>query len=193
MQKLIVNANEYFLEAVTSAAHKYPLKHASLVKPYLASLLSKFLLSENLFVTEEQQLRNPTLAFLLKEAIEAPLNEQKPKYQHLGDVALYISAVFPASLNKSLVGVDYYIQMGSSAYAQTADLSPKSKIVFNTLADEFTKVMDLLAEATEITPTNEDQVLQLYELFMITKSPRILAKLNQLGIHPINSLGHKSQ
>lgn len=193
MNKLIINANDYFLEALSSAATKYPLKYEPLVKPYLAGLLSKFLLSENLFVSEDNHLKNPTLAFLLKEAVEAPLFEQKTKYQHLGDVALYISGVFPSSLHRSLVGVDYYIQMGSSAYSQTAYLDPNSAIIFNSLAKQFTKVMDLLSEATEIEPTTENQVLQLYELFVITKSPRLLKKLNKVGIQPIVNIGKKTQ
>lgn len=187
MKKLIIDVKDYFLENLTMASQKYPIKNDLLVTPYLAGLLSKFLLTENLFITEDNQLKKPTLAFLLKDAVEAPSFEQKHRYQHLGDVALYVSGVFPASLNKSLVGIDYYIQMGSSAYLQTAGLEPKSEIIFKSLAQQFTKIMDLLAETTDFTPQTEEQMLQLYELFLITKSPRLLKKLQDLGIQPITS------
>lgn len=184
MDKIIVNAQDYFLETLNEVAVKYSLNHAPLVNSYLAGLLSKFLLSENLFITEDNHLKNPTLAFLLKDAVESPFFEQKPKYQHLGDVALYIGGVFPSSLQRSLVGVDYYIQMGSAAYQQTAELDPRSALIFHSLSQQFTKVMDLLGAVTELEPSTEKQILQLYELYDITKSPRMLQKLRNLGINP---------
>jgi hypothetical protein len=181
----IISSQDFFNEMLTEAYKKYPLEQEHLVKPYLIKLLNKFIISENLFVEEEGEIKKPTLAFLLKEAYEAPVDIQKNKFQHLGDVALYISGVFPDSLHRSLVGVDYYIQMGSSAYKQVSYYS-KDNLLFLTLAKQFNNILDLLGEATCLTPQNEDQILKLYELYVITKSPRLLKKLQDLKINPLD-------
>lgn len=128
--KLITSPEQYFLESLDAAYKKYPNENEWMVKPYLAKVLTKFLISDSLWVQEDNKLKHPTLAFLLKEAVETEdLSIQKQKYQHLGDVALYISGVFPDSLNRKLVDVDYYIQMGSSAYLKVYQYSEVSGVL----------------------------------------------------------------
>lgn len=179
--ELVTNSEEFFIKALTQAYQKYPIANEFLVKPYLAQMLSKFLLSDNLLWGDQVR---PYLFELLISAQSAPRTEQKNKYQYLGDVALFMGGVFPASLRRSLVGLDYYIDMGGAAYLQTAALETNSQL-FLSLGQNFSAHLDLLGEVFEGNPSSWADLLQLLENYNINSSPRALKKLQALGVNPL--------
>ena len=59
------------------------------------------------------------LALKLAAAVSSP-DERVRQLKDVGDTSLYVSGFFADSLQRKLVDVDYYIQMGGAAYGELA-------------------------------------------------------------------------
>ena len=112
-------------------------------------------------------------------------------------MALFISGLFSSSLCRSLVDVDYYVQMGGNAYGFLADsgrIARKTrtlKITFMELSRQFAAFTDVLAEVSEAGRLNNSvDIMRLYELWQATGSRRIALKLRNLGIEPVATYGN---
>ncbi|MBL7715674.1 MAG: hypothetical protein JNL01_09420 [Bdellovibrionales bacterium] len=181
---LITQPQEYFRELLTAAMSQKRVSTSPETEFYLVNLLNQFLLSD--------RLRSEPLAFLLKEAVESPQSEtQKDIYQYVGDVSLYVAGFFPDSLNRKLVDVDYYIEMGGNAYRNAASLCTLNPVrdTFEELSDNFSRFVEVLAFASDRTATKrETDLLRMYELWLRTKSERAANALQEAGIIPNASI-----
>jgi hypothetical protein len=113
-------------------------------------------------------------------------------YRELGDEALYVSGFFRASLERKMVGVRYYQDMGAAAYDTLAKLMLVPGVVgslarvFHELADGFVACSEALAQVREGLGGNSDQdIIALYERWLSTGDPRAAARLKELGIEPM--------
>ena len=88
------------------------------VTRYLKQLLVERAQSAHAFRADSPQ----TLAELHLRASGSPPGQAIGLYKQLGDRALYIGGYFHDSLDRKTVGVDYYADMGESAYARLAGL-----------------------------------------------------------------------
>ena len=130
------------------------------------------------------------LAFIYKDAIEASSNEEKnQQLRKLGDVALFISGFYAESLNRGLVGIDYFISMGGNAYSSLADNIHRSRFnttmsnVFADLSEHFHHYVDVLMEVRDSTEIKADSdVLCLYENWLNTGSEYARKRLQESGI-----------
>lgn len=187
--KLVAHPEEYFHELVGSALSKRSFRPTAETEIYLVNLLNRFMVTDALFSKEPGgKHREETLALLVKEAIESPEGEsQRSLFRQLGDVSLYTAGFFQESLNRKIVDVDYYIDMGGRAYRQAAFRHDEKavKIVFEELSDRFAKFVDVLADISDLTMVKTEQnLLRLYETWMSTKSERAERLLNEAGIIP---------
>ena len=185
-----LNVNEYFNDAIHDAiTHQHVHLNEETVV-YIVNLLTYYTLSENVFEVEEEGLSSKPLAFIYKEAIEAESDEERnARFRKLGDTALFTSGFFAASLERSSVGVDYFISMGGSAYGYLADKTPRTipdrslNSVFNDLAAHFMHCVDVLTEVSESSDLVDDRdVLDLYETWLDTGSDYAKQKLQENGI-----------
>lgn len=144
-----------------------------------------------------------TLAELYGRANQASPVERVRSWRELADRALYITGFFRQSLRRGLVSADYYMQMGSTAYLRLARLvggprsgGPRSigegrglDEVWTELGERFEDASDLLQDVHEDISSadvaNERDVLRLYESWLATGSPRLLARLEELGVAPL--------
>ena len=70
---------------------------------------------------------------------------QRLLFRQLGDVSLYVAGFFQDSFAKKLVDIDYYIDMGGTAYhhvAVRADRPPVQQM-FHELAGRFGALVDV--------------------------------------------------
>lgn len=143
--KIINNSSSYFLEQISLNSS---LNHAWILNPYLAQMMNKFMLSENYLSLVDNKYKKPVLVDLLGDAInEENLIIKKNKFKHLGDVSLYTAGVFSKSIDKSLVSIDYYVQMGINSYSQVSSLSAKGEgYVFDCLQNEFYPAVNLIKQ-----------------------------------------------
>ena len=114
----------------------------------------------------EDESGTPTLFRLYERAVNCGPRERFDAYRHLGDVALIVSGFFAPHIQRSLVNVGYYVEMGRSAYHRAALLSTGGAFsnLLAQLAHAFNQVVEVLTRVAEKTtlPVPHDLVA-LYE------------------------------
>jgi hypothetical protein len=178
---LVTQPQDYFRELVTDVMGRRGITARPEAEFYLVNLLGQFMSSD--------RLTHEPLALLLKDALEAPQPQaQSSLFRHIGDVSLYVGGYFQDSLARKLVDVDYYIEMGGTAYQQVAVRAEEDHLreLYLVLADKFARFVDVLAEISEKTspPRSEKDLLRLYEHWMRTRSERSAKALQEAGILP---------
>ena len=188
-----VDAKAFFEDAVQSAIAHQHLKIHHETAIYLINLLYIAIHTERVFDMDSNRQGHKPLALIYGEALDAPsISHRDMALKRLGDISLFISGVFANSLKRSLVDVDYYINMGGNAYSFLAESRRVSrqtdayKIVYLELSEQFTSLVDVLAEVCEEShgDTSAD-IMRLYEIWQRTGSQRSLKKLRSVGIEPI--------
>ena len=187
--KLVVQAEEFFRELVTEALSRKKLRPQPETEFYLVQLMSRFIAADRLYRTDgEGHFKEEPLAFMVKEALEQTEPERQAHLlRQVGDVSLYTAGYFQDSLSRKLVDVDYYIDMGGTAYKQVAARAPEDALrgLFQELSEKFASFVDVLAEISDRTaPRSEVDLLRQYDLWMRTKSERAAKALQEAGILP---------
>jgi hypothetical protein len=185
-----LNVNEYFNDAIHDALSHQHISHNDETIVYIVNLLTYYTLSENIFNVEDEGCSSKPLAFIYKDAVEASSHEERNAHlRKLGDTALFTSGFFAASLERSAVGVDYFISMGGGAYSSLASCASRSvpekslSVVFNDLAEHFMNYVDVLTEVSESSELVDDRdVLGLYESWLDTGSEYARKRLQENGI-----------
>ena len=110
--------------------------------------------------------------------------------RHLGDHALFVSGFFGDSLARKVVDIDYYQQIGRTAYRDVATgLSGRGSatgwmLLYRELSGRFGDFVDVLAEVGDRSrPSRSQNLLRLYERYLLTGSERDRRRLIQSG-HP---------
>ncbi len=186
---LVTQPQDYFRELICEAMGNQKISTQPETEFYLVNLLNQFMTTDKLYARgPEGHSKQEPLAILVKEALEEdrPL-AQSALFRHIGDVSLYTAGFFQDSLNRKLVDVDYYIDMGGTAYQQVAvrmdgDLL---KLLYGELAQKFGDLVEVLAEVSSKTNHHtEKDILRLYELWVRTRSERAAKALQEAGILP---------
>ncbi len=197
---LISQPQEYFHELLVSTLDRKSIRRTPEIEIYLVGILSRFLVTENLFGrNEDGQMRDEPLALMLKEALEEPSPEhQRLLFRQMGDVSLYTAGFFSESLSRRSVDLGYYVQMGGAAYSSVAERVDEraSRALYSDLAERFGNYVDafmeMSASATAERGLTEAELLKTYDLYLRTHSPRAERTLRAAGIVPqVLSAGRK--
>jgi hypothetical protein len=177
------STTEFFRELVEAAMQNQHVEAHELTSYYVVNLLAGFVHSDAQTVDEEPL--GPRLARALQSAGAA----QRCALRQVGDQSLFISGFFSDSLNRSLVDIDYYIQLGECAYRSLARKGDRRlSDVFDELSGKFTTFVDILGEVSERTSLSSNgDVLRLYEKWLRTGSRRSGDLLASRGIVPNQS------
>ena len=182
---------DHFRDLVETSLHRQQVSVMDSTAGYLVNLLTGYARSQRLFSEGPDGLELRTLAEHYADAAHADGAEQRNHaLKALGDVALFISGMFSGYLNRRLVDVDYYINMGCGAYRDLHDfvstrIAGKGEDVFEELSREFPRLVDVLAEVSEESNLGAStDLMRDYELWLRTGSPRISARLQRRGIVP---------
>ena len=123
-----------------------------------------------------------------QRALQAGGTAQRDGLRRVGDTSLFVSGFFSDSLNRGLVDVDYYMQLGERAYGSLARRDDTLGDVFDELADKFPAMVDVLTEVSERSAlTSDADVMRLYERWIRTGSRRSSSQLVARGIVPNSS------
>ena len=189
----VSNLTEYFRDSVQAAMSNQCIDVDDHTAHYVVNLLTVFARSDALYEHSRFGFGLKPLALMLADAVDADSSEQRnASLRRLGDVSLFIAGVFSGSLARSPVDVDYYINMGETAYHSLADSvqacvrSRAFAAVFAELAEKFQPLVDVLGEVAEPGKSDAD-VLRLYEIWLRTGSTRALKALRELGVEPQQS------
>ena len=176
---------EYFRELVETAIEHQHLAVRELTSFYLVNLLAGFTHLERSPAADDE-----ALGVRLAQALQTAGAAQRDGLRKVGDLSLFISGFFSDSLNRRLVDVDYYIQLGERAYGSLARRGdPALGEVYDELSEKFTAMVDILTEVSAHTAlTSDTDVLRLYERWMRTRSRRSSELLVARGIVPNSSV-----
>ena len=176
---------EYFKELVETAMERQRLAVRDLTSFYLVNLLTGFVHFDRSATPSDEP-----LGIRLARALQTGGRRQRDGLREVGDLSLFISGFFADSLNRSLVDVDYYIQLGECAYGSLArygDLALGD--VFDELAGKFAACVDVLSEVSERSAlTSNCDVLRLYVKWLRTRSRSSGDLLVERGIVPNSSV-----
>lgn len=173
---------EYFKELVETAIEHQHVAVRELTSFYLVNLLTGFVQ----FDCSSSTAGDEPLGIRLARALQTGGSRQRDGLREVGDLSLFISGFFADSLTRSLVDVDYYIQLGEVAYGSLARRGdPTLADVFDELAAKFTACVDVLTEVSERSAlASNSDVLRLYEKWIRTRSRRSGDLLVERGIVP---------
>jgi len=176
--------SSYFSKRLTRYARRFrPPPHEDTCW-YLGSLLERFGRSEELFAYQEGHMTLRPLALLYSDAIQANnARERCLLLQQLGDLALFLGALFPERFTRHGILQDYFIGMGGSAYDYLADNARSNRHIFAEMANTFTRMLEMVANAcSRRHRLSTEEVLALYQRWLSTRDPVIENQLSTLGI-----------
>lgn len=184
----VPNLQEYFYKMIRHAVINQAVEASPETEFYLVQLLARFSKAEHLYNNERGQLEEEALFSILERALEANHELRILLLKRLGDIALYFAGYFPESLSRKLVDLDYYMQMGGTAYRSLSSIMPQEhcRELYYNLSDKFDSWVDILSEVSAQTQVrhSEQDLLKLYENWQKTGSRFTLSLLQQEGIIP---------
>lgn len=121
---LSTNLKGFFFEGLSELNKKSLCPIPESVIYYSSDVLDKFALSEDFFEVSEGKVREKILGMKLLEATQLSREEQKRVYKEVGDMSLMVCGYFSESVNKKIVDVQYYSQLGRMAYSHLNNVTP---------------------------------------------------------------------
>lgn len=188
MSELFISPKEYFTSLVKQGLEHRKIKTYPHVETYLVTLLQHYLDARNLFDGEagETGKKSPqTLAEMLLTAHSSESGIKLEMLKKLGDRSLYISGFFGDSLNRKIVDIDYYAEMGGAAYGSLAHHTREDGLakVYSIFSERFMDYVDVLTVISHasLIKSNES-ILRLYERYLRTGSELAREKLEEMGV-----------
>jgi hypothetical protein len=188
MSFLLMSPEQHFTEVLQEACKQRKIKSFPMMDAYLVHLLKHYLDSKNLFTPfQDDSIDKPpqTLAemYLVAMNSETPKNREIMKI--LADRTLYLTGFFGDSLQRKIVDIDYYTNIGSAAYHNLAVWTKEDTVasIYKTFSSRFMDFVEVLSYISEKSSVQTDQnVLRLYERYIKTGSELAREKLTALGI-----------
>jgi hypothetical protein len=151
---------------------------------YIGSLLDRFGRSDQLFSYDQGEINVRPLALLYGDALEASNERDRCLIlRQLGDMALFLGALFPERFARRGIRKDYFIGMGGGAYDYLAENSVHNRHMFAELSRSFARMLELVASACARRQTvSAADVLELYQRWRQTGDPLAASQLQALGI-----------
>ncbi len=151
---------------------------------YLGALLDRFGRSEELFSHDEDGLTLRPLAQLYGDAREAGSERERCLLlRQLGDLALFLGALFPERFARRGIRQDYFVGMGSGAYDYLGTRARRNRHIFAELAATFAHMLDLVARTCDRTEgMGSKEVVELYRRWTLNRDPVAERKLRALGV-----------
>jgi len=122
---------------VHEAEQDYGCQLDEAMQSYLVFTLMRF--------AKNQQLNAKALALDYLNTHHLPNSIRSEQLRDIGDQCLLVSGLYPQSAEKRLVGVNYYVDLGRSAYQHIGAVTQKGIAeLYQQLAESFILLMDLL-------------------------------------------------
>src|SRR5688572_7215719 len=179
---------EVIRDLVEAALQRQHLSAREGTSFYLVNLLTGFVHGDRSAPGDEEP-----LGVRFVKALQEAGVRQRDELRQVGDLSLFISGFFADSLTRSLVDIDYYIQLGENAYGSLARRGDGTfGDVFDELSGKFPAFVEVLGEVSERSAlTSNADLLRLYEKWLRTKSRRSGDLLASRGIVPDAALASR--
>lgn len=185
--KLILSSGDFFADKVEEALNQRQVQVSDPARQYLVELLTHFISVDHLFEFDEKvgKKRQEALAILYLKAQNSPTALKVELLKKLGDTSLYVSGFFGDSLSRKIVDVDYYVEMGETAYYQLSSEvnDEKQSEVFHEYSKRFVDFVDVLTLISQASQIQSDEdLLKLYDRYLATGSPLAEKQLLDHGV-----------
>lgn len=183
-----VSPKDYFQELVRKGLESRRLETYPHVESYLVNLLEHYLDARNLYepdVDETGQRRPQTLAEMYMVASQSEPSVRVELLKKMGDKSLYISGFFGDSLERKIVDIDYYAEMGGAAYRDLASVTREDTVarVYAVFSRRFIEFVDVLTHVSQSALIQNNQsVLRLYDRYLRTGSELARERLLEMGV-----------
>jgi hypothetical protein len=183
------DSKSFFRQSLREALEERKIETYPFVEMYLVDLLNHYLLATNLFSEEEMtgKRTRETLAEMMLRAATASQRQRYDLLKKLGDSSLYISGFFADSFQRKIIDVDYYIEMGASAYSSLSREANEDTFarMYLEIAQKFNLFVDVFMLMGRKTMSAEpDNILRLMEVHAKTGSTLAQDILIDKGIFP---------
>jgi len=175
---LLMPPKDYFGQVVEAAFLERKIETFPQIKSYVVDLLTHFMFTDNLWAEEDAsgKKQSKMLAEILLSATQSEPRAKIKKLKQLGDHSLYVSGFFSDSLQRKIIDVDYYVDMGRTAYdtlAGTVDEDTFSAL-YREMAQKFLVIVDVLTIISNKTRLTDDQnLLRLIDVYSKTGSEHL--------------------
>ena len=189
---VFLTPEQHFSEVVKEACENRQVKTQPMIEVYLVQLLRFYLDSKNLHsaqLDDSQEKPLHTFAEMYLTAINAESPKNKEMMRTVADRALYLTGFFGDSLQRKVVDIDYYVDIGSAAYSNLHVWTKEEPLtdVYKTFSKRFSEFVDVLNYISEKSLVQSDtNVLRLYDRYLKTGSELAREKLNELGVMTIS-------
>jgi hypothetical protein len=175
---------DYFRDRLHNLAEDAPVKPQTDTLWYLGSMMARLGDSRELFSYKDGQMDIRPLALLYQDARDSDAHwERCQLLRQLGDLALFLGALFPNNFTRRGIGKDYIIGMGTSAYDYLADHANDNRHIFSELAATFARLLELVARACNREgKLNAEELLAMYQRYRQTHDPMLAKQLQMVGI-----------
>jgi len=174
----------YFHRRLTQLSHLLePPPHGDTLW-YLGDLLTRLGDSRSLFGYQDGRLSLRPLALLYSDARDAANNRQRCLIlRQLGDLALFIGALFPEFYQRKGLRQDYFIGMGGGAYDYLAENAPANHHIFAELSSAFGSMLQLVADCcSQRDSYDPETIVRLYRSWLESGDPDTGRLLRRLGV-----------
>lgn len=160
-----LSLSEYFREQLAVHAQELEPPPREDTRWYLGNLLVRFARSEDFFAFEEGRSTLRPLALLYSDAVGARSEYERCQLlQQLGDLSLFLGALYPRYYRRRGLQQDYLVGMGCGAYDYLADNARRGRHVFSELAGAFSAMLALVAAVCSAVPeSGNDDIIALDE------------------------------
>ena len=192
----VSNLRDFFRTSIEDVTARQRVTIEPDAAHYVVNMLTLFSRSEDLYEDDGDHYGLRPLALMLADAASASsVVERNQLLQRIGDVALFISGFFAESFVRRAVDIDYYINMGGTAYGTLSDevlgtfrgntFAP----VYRELAQKFQVLVDVLNEISE-GPAGHTDLVRTFEIWRKTGSKRAATLLQKQGVVPLKKPRH---
>ena len=133
-------------------------------------------------------LLDPPLALDYLQASHLPAAQRFEKLKRVADTALFVTGLFVDSLDRRLVGPEYYATLGRNAYARLSADPLRTGLagMFGELSGRFQEFVGVLMEISEQELFRREQdTLRLYKRWLVTRGRREADLLLRRGLIPL--------
>lgn len=187
----ITNAStllDFFRQELEAASHELGVKTTDETQAYLIHMLDGY--------TKPEQSRLGQLGFeraaalMLSDAVYSEGERRIEAYRQLGDACLYNCGFFQERLTRRHLRVEYYQQVGRTAYKRLAELMGLKRHggLFHHIFDELAMQFELLTQALRqmaSTFTSDGRARQLWERIR-QEHPQGLFSAAPLTLHKLS-------
>lgn len=175
---------DYFRKKLEEASEQVATPPHADTLWYTGNMLARFGESDQLFSYDDGEVNIRPLALLYCDAHDADSHSERCLIlRQLGDLALFLGALFPENFERRGLYKNYLVGMGGGAYDYLSENAHQHRHVFSELATTFTRMLELVAQvcARETTFDSAD-IVNLYRRWKRTGNPRLAAQLRALGV-----------